>query len=244
MTIPGVAVGFPVVAPTSEVEWVRLVSSSPELPISTRPVVVVAPHPDDESLAVGGLVAELRMRDVPVDVLAVTDGEASHPHLRNLAARRTAEQTGALRALGVKRAPHRLGLPDGRVAAHASELADALGHRCRPGTLILAPWDHDGHPDHDACGAVAAEVARQIGSTVWSYPVWAWQWAAPTDLSLLDLRRVTLSPEASAAKKKAIDAHQTQTMHLDGPPIIGEEVLDRFRRPWETIIRDRSPHGR
>ena len=43
--------------------------------------VVVAPHPDDETLLSGGLIAHQARAGVPVIVLAVTDGEAAYPCL-------------------------------------------------------------------------------------------------------------------------------------------------------------------
>jgi LmbE family N-acetylglucosaminyl deacetylase len=45
-----------------------------------RPFVVVAPHPDDESLACGGLLAEARQQGLRGKVVIVSDGVGSHPH--------------------------------------------------------------------------------------------------------------------------------------------------------------------
>ena len=39
-----------------------------------RPFVVLSPHPDDETLGTGGLIAEACARDQEVDVIVVTDG--------------------------------------------------------------------------------------------------------------------------------------------------------------------------
>lgn len=44
-----------------------------------RRLVVVAPHPDDEVLGVGGLMATAVGAGVELDIVAVTDGDASHP---------------------------------------------------------------------------------------------------------------------------------------------------------------------
>jgi hypothetical protein len=43
-------------------------------------VVVVAPHPDDEIIGSGALLSALSRRGIPIVLIAVTDGEASHPH--------------------------------------------------------------------------------------------------------------------------------------------------------------------
>ncbi len=227
---------FPTIAPTEEVAWIHLLDHAPELALSTRPAVVVAPHPDDESLAVGGLMAELRARDVPVTVVAVTDGEASHPDRPHLAAVRAREQAEALEALGVIEPAVRLGLPDGHVADHTEELTRALTARCGPDTLLLAPWERDGHTDHDACGTVARQVAAETGCTLLTYPVWAWQWAAVEDLGELPLRRTTLSEHARTAKARAMACYPSQLTDHDGPAIVGAEALARFLRPWEVLI--------
>ncbi|RYF32212.1 MAG: PIG-L family deacetylase, partial [Comamonadaceae bacterium] len=76
---------------TSEADWIgwpglaRMPLATPAqlVPPGAR-AVVVAPHPDDEVLSVGGLLAMLsnngaaRSDDFVVTVIAVTDGAASH----------------------------------------------------------------------------------------------------------------------------------------------------------------------
>lgn len=74
-----------------------------------RKALVVAPHPDDESLGCGGLLAMLAQRDCEVAVIFVTDGGASHPHSvswsrTRLASKRQDEANAALLELGLDRA--------------------------------------------------------------------------------------------------------------------------------------------
>src|SRR5580704_966399 len=68
-------------------------------------LVVIAPHPDDESLACGGLIAEARAQGRPVRVVIVSDGTGSHPasksypkarlrELRETEARNAAKELG------------------------------------------------------------------------------------------------------------------------------------------------------
>ena len=78
--------------------------------------VVVAPHPDDEVLGVGGTMRLLDGLGWSVEVVAVTDGEGSHPHHlpAAVASRRRAEVDDALDRLGLGGVPvRRLGLADG-----------------------------------------------------------------------------------------------------------------------------------
>jgi LmbE family N-acetylglucosaminyl deacetylase len=217
------------------------------LPTSGR-VVVVAPHPDDAVLAVGGLLRLLADQGVAIGLVAVTDGEASHrgsPTLtpEELASRRVAESRCAFARLGVElRSEVRLGLPDAAVGAHEDEVADQLRDVIRPTDLVLVPWCHDGHPDHDAVGRAGARAARDLGARRWSYPVWAWHWGTPARFATMwsGAARVDLPPDVRSAKKLAIDAHASQVRPLSPAPgdeaILPPPVRARFERSWETVL--------
>src|SRR6516165_9197753 len=70
-----------------------------------QPAVVVAPHPDDETLGCGGTVILKKRHGATVRVLMMTDGSASHPGLiapDELAAIRAGETLAAVRVLGLR----------------------------------------------------------------------------------------------------------------------------------------------
>src|SRR6185369_1294385 len=133
-------------------------------------VVVVSPHPDDETLGVGGLLAALLARRWSVCVVAVTDGEAAYGRqgpltAQRLAERRRGEQEEALQRLGGGRGARRisvvrLGMPDGGVEALREDLSAALAGRLVGADWCLAPLAWDGHPDHQASGAAARDACR------------------------------------------------------------------------------------
>src|SRR5262245_24685447 len=50
--------------------------------VGHSPVLVLAPHPDDESLGCGGLIAACQAQGHPVHVLVLTDGAGSHRRSR------------------------------------------------------------------------------------------------------------------------------------------------------------------
>ena len=176
--------------------WAPVLAAATPIEIPARRTVVVVPHPDDEVLLSGGLIARQLRRKVPVVVVvvAVTDGEAAYPGSAQgpLASQRRGEQVRALRALGVTSLSpfrlRRLGIPDGMVAAHEGGLADELAALVGPDDLLVAPWIHDWHPDHEACGraAVAPAAAHRhpmcwvgcSGPTTGSIrpPVGSWPW--------------------------------------------------------------------
>lgn len=235
-------------AGTPEAAWRPYVESRdlPHIWLTPAPAraLVVAPHPDDEVLGVGGLLALLAQAGTQVDILSVTDGEASHPggsiDPDLLAARRAAETAAALRGLGLRTPPRRLHLPDGGREGLEQPVVDAI--RLERGTWLLAPWAHDGHPDHEAVGRACARVARRDGARLLAYPVWMWHWATPSDprVPWAQARQVGLPAEAQAAKARAIAEFVTQVEPI-GPrpadaPVLPPHVLERFARPWEVVF--------
>jgi LmbE family N-acetylglucosaminyl deacetylase len=213
-------------------------------------VVVVAPHPDDETLGAGGtLAAWAAAGDLPVTVLAVTDGEGSHPGSptlgpEELAERRHEERRRALAALGLPDAAIvRAGLPDGGVAGHRGVLADLLDDVLRPGDTLLAPVPGDGHPDHDAVAEVADDAAARRGVARWHYAVWLWHWAEPDHPAVgrEGAVAVPLPEAAQRAKRDAVACFTTQVEPLSDDPrdaaILPPEVLARLLREVEVLWR-------
>lgn len=228
---------FPEVATTTETAWLDWAANLPQLSLTLDVcrAVIVAPHPDDETLGCGGLVADLRRAGVRVMVVAVTDGERSHPCEPTLRARRRAEQERALACLGACSAVVRLGFEDSNLGSHVERLGEELRRLLRSDDVVFAPWSHDGHSDHDACGDAAARTATGMGCRLLAYPVWAWQWASPIDLAGVDWRVRPLSGSAHAAKLAAIAEHRTQISDLVGDVIVDGEMLVRFRRDFEVF---------
>jgi LmbE family N-acetylglucosaminyl deacetylase len=206
-------------------------------------LLVVSPHPDDETLAVGGLLHDLVAAGWRVRLASVSDGEAAYPTAPNLGAVRRRELSVALGRLGIAEATvvHRFGLPDGRIATRESALATGLLPLAAGAAWILAPWADDGHPDHEACGRAAAAVARDAGTAIRFFPIWAWHWAEPGSPAaramLAAAERHDLSPRALHAKRAALAAFESQQSGVFGPAVLPSHVLDRFARPFEVLLR-------
>lgn len=67
---------------TSPLAWTAWGRPFPELDLTGgKSLLVVAPHPDDETLGFGAAAATLQSRGVKVQVVSVTDGDASYPGL-------------------------------------------------------------------------------------------------------------------------------------------------------------------
>ena len=210
-----------------------LPSWAPQPPAGGR-VVVVAPHPDDEILGAGGTASHLGRMGATVDLVAVTDGEHSHPGLeRYLRVARPLETLSAAAHLGITFSSiSRLRHADGSV--DEAELMEQLAARIRPEDLVLAPWSKDGHPDHDAVGRAAESVCARSGANLLAYLVWAWHWADPDDLPWDRAIRVDLENLADA-KHRAAAAFHTQ-LAIE-PVILPVHVQRRLLRPFEVLLR-------
>jgi LmbE family N-acetylglucosaminyl deacetylase len=204
--------------------------------------VVVAAHPDDEVLGAGGTIAALAARGARLRLVTLTDGEASHPHLReeSIAPRRTAETLAALKALGAGDTEViRLGLPDSGLAAHEHDVAARLQELAWGFDLLLAPWDRDAHPDHEVAGR-AARAARSGEGTLW-YPVWMWHWARPGDprVPWHAAGRVPLRRRVAARKRRAIGCFASQLQDRSGTqgPVLPAGIVAHFTRNIEVFLR-------
>ena len=202
--------------------------------------VILAAHPDDEVLGAGGTIARLAATDCRLRLIAVTDGEASHPGHRDpaaLARRRAAETLAALRALGAASSEViRLGLPDAGLTGREDELAAAIAELVGGFDICLAPWEGDLHADHEAVG----RAARQIGGHAYFYPVWMWHWARPADPRVPWTRAVHVQVPAGVRQQKqaalACFDSQLEIRAPGVPPMLSPEFLAHFTRDHEVLF--------
>lgn len=205
------------------------------------PTLVVAPHPDDETLGAGALIATLRATNVPVTVVAATDGEncydlpqAEREGIRQV---REAEQARALECLGVAAANiRRLRLTDSGLHLLERELTDRLTDLASPGMHLLAPWTGDYHPDHEACARAASAVAQAKGLQLTFYFFWTWHRGTPAVLDGLPVRRFQPSAAALRAKQAALQQHRSQLEWAGGDPILPEYLLGPAAWPFEVFL--------
>jgi LmbE family N-acetylglucosaminyl deacetylase len=200
-------------------------AASPWLPPAVATTVVV-PHPDDEALLFGGLIRLQRRRGVAVQVLAVTDGEGAYPGADppTLARRRRREQDASLDRLGVRPLDiTRLAVEDGRVADFVDDLADAIA--ATEPQLVVAPWIHDHHTDHEACGRAAERAADDVGAALVGGLFWAWHRTSPSMLGTRTLVQLRLDRRTRRARRRAIAAHRTQLGTEFGVPVLPDTLL-------------------
>jgi LmbE family N-acetylglucosaminyl deacetylase len=211
--------------------------------------LILAPHPDDESLGCGGLIAACVAAGRMPLVVILTDGAGSHPNSRAY----PAEQLRITREAEAREAVGHLGLPRDRLVF----LREPDGHAPRCGTefeavvrklralmaresaceTILAPWRHDPHCDHEAAAAAAAA----IGTRHLAYPVWGWTLpeAAPVASPVADGWRLPIGCHLQV-KQQAIRAHRSQYggVIMDDPTgfHLPPDLLSVFEQPFETFL--------
>jgi LmbE family N-acetylglucosaminyl deacetylase len=209
-------------------------------------VVVVAPHPDDESIACGGLIALLARRSVVVNVIIVTDGCGSHPNSsayppEQLAKLRAEETLSALSHLGVEeRCLWFCGLPDRFVPAEgtpgfttAVDQAFGLICRLRPKTLVL-PSAKDEHGDHRAAAAVWRHAARLAPNPPWMLEYVVWPSAEP--LGIVPATFELEIAEVLPLKQRAVAEHRSQR------GLVIKDDPDGFFLPANLLARASAPY--
>ena len=208
-------------------------SSSPPSSATTMPlsIVVVAPHPDDAELGMGGTIARLIDEGHRVLILDLTDGEPTPKGTRE---RRRLEAAEADRVLGCERV--NLGLRN-RELEHTIEARHRVAAvlRERRCDVLFIPHPDDVHPDHLAATRIASDArfdAKLTKSSIPGEPMHPRRLihyycthlkAIPTPTFLLDISRYR------ERKHAAILAYRSQ-------------VIDHFpnqRLPEQVDIRDR-----
>ena len=219
-----------------------------ELVPPSRRLVVVAPHPDDEVLGAGGLLAATARAGREQLLVAVTDGKGSHPGSRRwpaekLGLQRRRETAAALHELGADACMVvRLGLDDGGIAAAAAKLARALAGIVGPADVVVSPWRFDGHPDHEAVGHAVAAIAQASGARHLEAPIWAWHWAAPGDRRVPWARAavVPLGPLLTWRKSGAVRCFTSQLepdASTGAAAILPPWAVARLVHPREVFFR-------
>jgi LmbE family N-acetylglucosaminyl deacetylase len=189
-------------------------------------IMVLAPHPDDESLGCGGLIAQACALGQPPVVTILTDGTGSHPSSPSYPSCRLRY----LREYEARQAVATLGLPPDRI--HFLGFRDTAAPKSGPDfdcavtgivrlmraydcRMLCAPWLYEPHGDHEAAQLIARSAARITKAQLLSYLVWGWTLAPDTVLPgrQVDGWRLGICDQL-ALKRRAIAAHVSQYTDL------------------------------
>jgi len=220
--------------------------------LEDRPFIVVAPHPDDESLACGGLIANACREGLRGRIVIVSDGAGSHPNSKayppdRLRALREEEARRAGAELGLKAEDMLfLGLPDRFVPFEGEDAERAIDaivdcvREIRARSLFVS-WRHDPHCDHHASYRIARAAQRRIGEVrLFEYVVWGHTLPASNEVDSIGGFRLRIDRWALEKKRRAVAAHRSQTTNLiDDDPAgfrFTQNGLARFDLPFEFFF--------
>lgn len=186
-------------------------------------ILVIAPHPDDETLGCGGLILQARELGRQVRIVIVSDGAqgstASAQPTPNLVKTRQQEALCATSRLGIDaNAVIFLNLPDGALSSCASELDLKLSEQISAflPDLILSPYEKENHPDHRAIAESVNRLRKTHANTMecrWvEYPVWFWPrgaWRFLLNPNRSQLTKLGIT-HVKDKKKQALEAYQSQ----------------------------------
>ena len=220
--------------------------------VGEQPILILAPHPDDESLGCGGLIAQACAAGAEVHVAVLTDGTQSHPHspshpAARLKALREDETRDATAVLGLPpERLHFLEYPDTLAPRRGQPLRDA-GQRLaefvtsmKIGT-VFSSWEHDPHCDHLAAHRVTVEASRLKHFRHLSYAVWGWTLPDTKWLKRVKLQgyRLNVMPNLPV-KRQAISCHRSQMTDLISDDAtafrLPEHLLALCDRPFEAFL--------
>lgn len=212
-------------------------------------LLVIAAHPDDEVIGAGRIMAHHGGR---VRAITLTAGERCHgdgADRRYVAQIRLDEWRAALNVLGAEPLDSTR-WPDGCLAGHEPEATQALMGmmelmECVGGVdALLAPWQHDPHPDHEAAGRIAVQVSHRLGVPLWSYLVWTPYWLHPREVGRYggELVNHPTAPEAGFRWRRALACHRSQ-LTAQPPaehPVVPTELIRRHDLPDRQLLLRRQ----
>jgi LmbE family N-acetylglucosaminyl deacetylase len=216
--------------------WQSTLGNLPPFEVPTKRILFISPHPDDEILAAGAFLAAQQKHGIEIAIIAVTDGENAYPENAGLGELRRCEQEAALGQLGIlPQNIRRLGLTDSGLQEEKKHLEELLVPFVTSATHIFAPWPGDYHPDHEACGWAAQQVAQRAGASLSWYFFWTWHRGTPEKLRGLELRAFTFDDSLLDRKLKALECHRSQLYRSTDDPVLPESLLGPARRNFEVF---------
>ena len=213
-------------------------------------VLVVAPHPDDESIGCGGAICLHRQRMERVDAVFLTSGERGLQSGSEGEARaiRESEARAACEVLGVHQVDFLrhtdLGLSDD-IDGCARELAGVI--EVRPPRIIYLPHPGESHPDHAAALPIVRHALARLPATRRALELWAYEvWSPMTRHGWVEDITAVMS-----SKLRAIRCHRSQLAalpydraaralnHYRGLMLAGSSYAEAF-----TYLPSRGPRRR
>ncbi len=213
-----------------------------------KTVLIVAPHPDDETLACGGTIAKRIKEGYNVKVIFLTDGRNSHLHELGINSDPTPDELIEIRKVEAKKATGILGLKSDDLiflnlenitlqanfeiaGKHLTQTMKTL----RPEEIFF-PDEEDTHKAHSAASRIVRDSLKtlSISPKKYQYIIWADKDESKPHDNLFheDVSSVL------ALKEKAICEYKSQVTNFSQTqerPILSKIFLDKFRASTESF---------
>lgn len=195
------------------ISWLRQCCAGTEQLRCSEQIVIVAPHPDDEVIGCGGLIARLVSEGRAPHVVFMTGGEGSHANCcqtdaKSIVSARRGLTRNAMAILGVPEENiHELNFPDGSISdmhPELNSLSDLLV-RLKPQTVFVPHWG-EGWPDHIRTAQIVKNLLSD-NTQVYEYCVWMWYYNVWRGLDWKNAFRLNLNDDEHERKLKAMDAY-------------------------------------
>lgn len=196
------------------ISYLRLLSNN----VSIRPTditLIVAPHPDDEVIGCGGLIARMVNEGNIPHIIVMTGGEGSHNGCCDTGkgdivnARRKLTRN-ALAILGVPESHiHELDFPDGGISSShpQTQRLKELIENVNPRTVLVPHWG-EGWPDHIKTAEIVKGIL-QSGTEIWEYCVWMWYYNVWRGLDWRNGATLSMTQQEHDLKLRAMAAYTT-----------------------------------
>jgi LmbE family N-acetylglucosaminyl deacetylase len=217
---------------------------------AARSCLVLAPHPDDETLGCGATIMRKLATGTSVQVVIAADGRYAYPKSKlsadALIEIREEEACRACAILGLARENITfLRLEDLRLADHRELLRDRLFDifdTVNPEEIFVTSII-DNHPDHRVLAELGRELAqarRDRFPRLYEYPIWFWDPRIWRVRQLVELRpRIVRTAEFRMRKREAIAAYRSQVTNLTvetGSAPLRKGFLRQFVQPEEIFF--------
>lgn len=176
-----------------------------------KSVLVLSPHPDDEVVGCGGVLAKHTASGDYAKILYMTDGRQG-THYRSmdpekLVSLRKAEAERARNIIGIKDFRH-LDYPDGKLRLN-SETIETIREELATITpdVVYTPFFFETHPDHSTTANILAAALKSNDKNplIYAYEVWT---------PLIPNCIVDIS-ECIDIKRKALKQFESQRVNVD-----------------------------
>lgn len=218
---------------------------------ANRNLLILAPHPDDEILGLGGVILQTLQQGRKVHLVYLTDGEGSGvwPDREEIKRQRISLSEQACKNLGIPTENiTRLQLSDGTVPhpgqagfdLAVKEITQLIETEKPDGVFATHTLDYWPY-DHLACAKIAREAVKQAThkTELWYYWVWAWYNLQPWQLLKLNFKNIVRVDirEQLTRKKELTDLYLNALTPDDKPwsGVLPKALLRELEQPFEII---------